>query len=268
MKYIYTFLFVLFLVFSCKDKAETSKKESTTETITEVETTNATKDQQVVEMTEEFKDDMNKDMQELDMPEEEKEAFMEKVEKNMKEPLEKEPGSLDKNTEKTIEQEKNKAIEMVKEAESIMDKAKEKTTKTATETPEKMDKAAQDIKEKIVSEVSKVVIDQSPRSFVNKDYTIKGNWSLKVEGDKTFVVLHDNFKTKNGPDLKVFLSKQTIATVNGKNALNNAILLKTLKSNKGGQRYLIPAALDISEYKSVLIHCEKYSVLWGGGSLF
>ena len=97
---------------------------------------------------------------------------------------------------------------------------------------------------------------------------MKGNWSIQEEGGKTYIKLHSNFNTKNGPDLKVFLHDSAIETVVGKNVVKGSVLLGRLKSNKGEQKYLVPNNINIANYKSVLIHCEKYTVLWGGGKLF
>ena len=105
------------------------------------------------------------------------------------------------------------------------------------------------------------------QAFFKKKYRIKGTWSI-VERDGTqFVKLSDDFKTKNGPDLKVFLSPTSSEAVNGKNALDGSLNLGKLKKNKGGQEYEIPAGTDLSQFSTILVHCEAYSILWGGGSL-
>lgn len=105
------------------------------------------------------------------------------------------------------------------------------------------------------------------REWVEKKYNIKGQWDIVQQGDQTVIRFSDNFKTKNGPDLKIFLSKQTIAEVNGRNATQDSVLLGTLKSPRGGQEYILPAGIDVNDFQTVLIHCEKYSVLWGGGTI-
>jgi len=105
------------------------------------------------------------------------------------------------------------------------------------------------------------------QAFFKKKYNIKGSWTLVQRSDKTSIRFSEDFKTKNGPDLKVFLSPKSAAEVNGKNATDGAILLGVLKNNKGVQAYEIPEGTDLSLYSTVLVHCEAYSVLWGGGSL-
>lgn len=107
----------------------------------------------------------------------------------------------------------------------------------------------------------------SGQSFVKKRYKIKGDWRVVQEGGKTLIRFSDNFKTKNGPDLKVFLSPQSIGGITGQTALEGAVTLGVLKSNRGTQDYVVPNGVSLSNFSSVLIHCEAYSVLWGGGSL-
>lgn len=103
--------------------------------------------------------------------------------------------------------------------------------------------------------------------FVNKQYKIKGDWSL-VQSDGAWVIrLSDNFKTKSGPDLKIFLSPQTIESVNGRTATEGSVLVSVLESSRGGQEYVLPAGIDPKNFESLLIHCEQFSVLWGGANI-
>lgn len=104
--------------------------------------------------------------------------------------------------------------------------------------------------------------------FVEKEKSLSGKWSIEQADGKNYIVLADDFKARKGPDLKIFLSPQLIESVNGKTALEGSVLIANLREIKGGQRYQIPNELDISKYKSLLIHCEKYAVLWGGGALY
>ena len=103
-------------------------------------------------------------------------------------------------------------------------------------------------------------------AWTKKQYKIKGDWELDVSGDQTIIRFHNNFKTKKGPDLKVFLSKKSIKDVTGRNATQDAVLVAVLKSNKGAQEYVLPANININDYDSLLIHCEAFSVLWGGAN--
>lgn len=70
-------------------------------------------------------------------------------------------------------------------------------------------------------------------------------------GTRKMVVL-DPFSSQNGPDLKVYVSKDVGAS--------QYISLGPLKSTNGKQSYEIPGNPDISPYKYVHIWCEQYSV--------
>ena len=104
-------------------------------------------------------------------------------------------------------------------------------------------------------------------SWTNKQYSINGSWSIAQRGDEQVITFSDDFSTKGGPDLKVFLSPKTIEEVTGKTATEGSALVSVLENIKGSQEYVIPAGIDLSDYKSLLIHCEEYSVLWGGADL-
>ncbi len=69
----------------------------------------------------------------------------------------------------------------------------------------------------------------------------------------------ENFSTTNGPDLKVYLSKETHPV--------NFIKLGDLRSTNGNQLYNIPGTIDYRQYKYALIHCERFNHLFGSAEL-
>jgi hypothetical protein len=68
-----------------------------------------------------------------------------------------------------------------------------------------------------------------------------------------------NFSTTNGPDLKVYLSKEIHPL--------SFIKLGDLKSIGGNQVYDIIGSPDFMQYKYALIHCEQYNHLFGSAEL-
>ena len=162
-----------------------------------------------------------------------------------------------KGQNKIVDDKKNQTISYIKEQKKgkIDDLNKGELKKVIT--TKKLIK-----QKKIISK-----IDESKHSFVKKKNKINGNWSFKREDGKTYIIFYGNFKTKKGPDLEIFLSKKNIENVNSKNALIESIFIENLTSNKGEQKYLIPSSIDLSQYKSIIIHCKKYAVLWGGSSI-
>lgn len=103
--------------------------------------------------------------------------------------------------------------------------------------------------------------------LTKKDKSIRGTWHIEQRHDGAVLVLGEDFKTRSGPDLKVFLSPTAFTSLRGSNAVDGSIVLGELKSTRGEQEYAIPAGLDLDAFSSVIVHCEAYSVLWGGSQL-
>lgn len=71
----------------------------------------------------------------------------------------------------------------------------------------------------------------------------------------------ENFKSTNGPDLYVYLSKDARSISDG------YIELGRLKGNIGNQNYHIPDDVNLDEYSYALIWCKQFSVLFGYANL-
>ena len=109
---------------------------------------------------------------------------------------------------------------------------------------------------------------QKGNTWIKKNYSVSGNWSVETNAGKTYLVLHSDFKTSKGPDLKLFLAKKNISTIDKSEAIEkHGLLLGELKSYKGEQRYLIPKNIVLSDYKSLVVHCEKYTKVWGATAI-
>lgn len=110
-------------------------------------------------------------------------------------------------------------------------------------------------------------VDIAAGAFTNQEYKITGTWRIYTEAGKTYLALSDDFRTRRGPDLKVFLSPLTASEVTGRNATNGSVLVAPLDSNRGAQTFEIPEGTDLTAFQSVVIHCERFSKLWGAGPL-
>jgi len=85
-------------------------------------------------------------------------------------------------------------------------------------------------------------------------HTVSGAASVyQVNGKK--IVLLDPYSSQNGPDLRVYLSKDKDA--------NSYINLGKLKSINGKQSYDVPGNLDLTDYAYVIIWCQQFTVLFG-----
>ena len=102
--------------------------------------------------------------------------------------------------------------------------------------------------------------------WTKKANSISGTWSITEKNGKKILSLK-GFKTAVAPDLKIFLSPQSSSKISSRTATTGSVLVANLKSSKGDQSYTLPSGINLSKYKSVIIHCEKYSKLWGAGSL-
>ncbi|WP_207632568.1 DM13 domain-containing protein [Foetidibacter luteolus] len=92
-------------------------------------------------------------------------------------------------------------------------------------------------------------------SFVNGPYGVVSGTAKIYKSAGKYQLSLENFTSTNGPDLKVYLSKE-IQPVNFVN-------LGSLKSTSGNQLYNIPAGVAVADYKYALIHCQQYNHLFG-----
>jgi hypothetical protein len=95
-------------------------------------------------------------------------------------------------------------------------------------------------------------------TFVGVGHTVSGTAAIYEGGGKKTVLL-DPYSSQNGPDLKVYLSKDEKAST--------YISLGKLKSIDGKQSYEIPNNPDVADYKFVLVWCEQFTVIFGKAEL-
>jgi hypothetical protein len=95
-------------------------------------------------------------------------------------------------------------------------------------------------------------------SFVGSGHTVTGTAAL-YNSDGRIVLLLDPFSTENGPDLKVYLSKD--------GTVNEFVSLGVLKSTNGKQAYEVKGIINADPYKFALIWCRQFMVLFGKAEL-
>lgn len=89
-------------------------------------------------------------------------------------------------------------------------------------------------------------------------YTVTGNVRIYQKDGKLILAL-ENFKSSNGPDLRVYLSKEAQPV--------NFIELGKLKSISGNQLYDISGNPDFDVYKFAIIHCQQFNRVFGFASI-
>lgn len=76
-----------------------------------------------------------------------------------------------------------------------------------------------------------------------------------------YILRVEEFSVRNGPDLFVYLSR------NPDGWEEEAINLGDLKATDGAFNYEIPSDIDIDEFKSAVVWCRRFAVLFGHATL-
>jgi hypothetical protein len=86
-----------------------------------------------------------------------------------------------------------------------------------------------------------------------------GKGSVAMRQDSVY--LQPDFEVGPGPAYHVYLVPKGSIRANSDLKGEMFVDLGQLRSFKGSQRYAIPAGLDLAKYQSVIIWCERFSVL-------
>ena len=105
-------------------------------------------------------------------------------------------------------------------------------------------------------------------SFVDVDRLHKGSGTATLYRlpDGEHIVRLDPFSVSNGPDLYVYLAKNTNPG-NGDAVKQGFVSLGKLKGNKGSQNYPIPRGVNPAQYGSVVVFCQLFGVLFSPAPL-
>ena len=76
------------------------------------------------------------------------------------------------------------------------------------------------------------------------------------------VVRFSDFEVTNGPDLYVWLVRDAGISESGDVKASEVLDLGLLKGNIGDQNYSLPAGTDPSMYKTVVVWCKRFGVLF------
>jgi hypothetical protein len=102
-----------------------------------------------------------------------------------------------------------------------------------------------------------------------KIHATSGRATIYKAADGTRYLRLSDFKTSNGPDVRVVLvmaeDKQLDQEI-VKGELDR-MELGALKGNEGDQNYDLPAAADLNKYQAVAIYCETFHALFGVAKL-
>lgn len=80
-----------------------------------------------------------------------------------------------------------------------------------------------------------------------------------LQSDNEAILRYENFKTINGPDLKIYLSTDLEAS--------EFVDLGPIKATEGSVNYAIPNGTDLQKYRYALVWCEQFGVLFNSADL-
>lgn len=103
-------------------------------------------------------------------------------------------------------------------------------------------------------------------TFVDADSFHKGSGIARLARGAETVLRLEEFRVTNGPDLYVYLAvhpqPRSRADVD-----QGFVNLGRLKGNIGAQSYTIPADTALSRYRSVVIYCRAFHVVFSTATL-
>ncbi len=100
------------------------------------------------------------------------------------------------------------------------------------------------------------ILAQGTLSGADEFHFGSGAVSIVETADGQKLVRFDGISVQNGPDLHVFLSTDPATYV------EDSLDLGALKATDGSFSYLLPADTDLSRYRSVVIWCVPFGVLF------
>lgn len=106
--------------------------------------------------------------------------------------------------------------------------------------------------------------------FITHEHATTGSVKILQYSDGSRILRIENLKTSNGPKLEVWLTDApVIEGLDGWRVFDDGkfIDLGALKGNIGSQNYSIPSGIDLDEYSSISIWCERFSVSFGAAAL-
>jgi hypothetical protein len=115
---------------------------------------------------------------------------------------------------------------------------------------------------------SPIVLAQG--KFITHEHSTTGAVKILKYLDGTRILRIENLNTSNGPKLEVWLTDApVIEGLDGWRVFDDGkyINLGALKGNIGSQNYVIPASVNLEDFSSISIWCERFSVSFGAAAL-
>lgn len=124
-----------------------------------------------------------------------------------------------------------------------------------------------EVSEFLPSDASLTVVRTGRFSDADRAHEGEGVAEILLTADGTHLLRLSDFRVTNGPDLKVWLVTAADPKASRDVSASEWLSLGPLKGNIGDQIYPIPEDAEIDRYRSVVIWCEQFSVLFSPAPL-
>ncbi|MFB6722794.1 DM13 domain-containing protein [Kribbella sp. NPDC056345] len=107
-------------------------------------------------------------------------------------------------------------------------------------------------------------------SLISHEHDTSGKVAVLQLPDGSRILRLENLDTSDGPDLRVWLSDAKVVPGRaGWHVFDDGRYqtLGRLKGNKGNQNYAIPANVELANFRSVAIWCDRFNVSFGAATL-
>jgi hypothetical protein len=95
--------------------------------------------------------------------------------------------------------------------------------------------------------------------------TVAGNGILGKTSDGKVVLCFEKLNSANGPDLHVYLSKQVSPATTQQ--VMDGVEVGKLRATQGTSNYELATTTDSTQFKSVVIYCKSFAVVFGYANL-
>ncbi|MFG2972506.1 DM13 domain-containing protein [Streptomyces sp. NPDC048331] len=107
-------------------------------------------------------------------------------------------------------------------------------------------------------------------ALISHEHSTTGTVKLIRLPDGSRTLRFENLDTSNGPDLRVWLTDAPVKE--GKEGWDvfddgKYVSLGKLKGNRGDQNYEVPADVNLADYTSITIWCDRFNVSFGAAAL-
>lgn len=128
------------------------------------------------------------------------------------------------------------------------------------------DEVMDEAKPEAVSDSQPILALQGQFKDADSFHKGSGQAAIYQLADGSHVLRFEDFSATNGPDLHVILSSHPAPT-SSEEVMQGYLDLGSLKGNIGSQNYTIPAGTDVAQFKSVVIYCQPFHVVFATASL-